>query len=91
VDGGVQEADVTPAFKDATVPDRSKNVYVIVCLNEDDAAVMLNVLDCPISTVGTVIVEALGIVVSVSEPFSPEGTFTVPGRYVCDVGEDIVA
>ena len=91
MDGGVHDADVTPAFRDATVPDRSKNVYVMVCVNEFDAAVILNVLDCPISAVGTVIVDALGIVISVRDPFSPFGTFILPGRNVWDVGVDIVA
>ena len=91
MDGGVHDAEVTPAFRDATVPVSPLNEYVMVCVNEFDAAVTLNVLDCPISTVGTVIVDALGIVVSVREPFSPLGTFIVPGRNVWDVGVDIVA
>ena len=41
--------------------------------------------------VGMVIVDSLGIVVSVRDPFSPLGTFISPGRYVCVVGVVIFA
>jgi hypothetical protein len=63
----------------------------MVCVKDDDAADIVIVEDAPIEKLGTDKVDALGIVVSVSDPFSPDGTFTVPGRYVCVVGVDMVA
>ena len=89
--GGVQDAVDAPADNVAAVPVSPLNSYVMVCVKDDDAAVTVNVPALPIVKDGTVIVDALGIVVSARVPFSPLGILILPGRNACDDGVDIVA
>ena len=85
--GGVHDALDTPAFTEAAVPVNPENEYVMVCENELDAADMVIVPELPMVKLGTVIVDALGIVVRARDPLM----FIVPGRIDCDVTVDIVA
>ena len=80
MDGGVHDALVTPAATDAAVPVNPLNEYVIVCVNAVDAADMVIVPALSIVKDGTVMVDFLGIVVSVRDPFNPLGIFISPGR-----------
>ena len=82
---------VAPADSVAIVPERVPKVYVILCVKAFDAGVTVSVTASSIVSGGIVSVDALGMLVSVSVPFSPLGIFIVPGRYACDVGVDIVA
>ena len=59
----------------------------MVCENELDAAEIVIVPELPMVKLGTVIVDALGIVVSARDPLM----FIVPGRIDCDVTVDIEA
>ena len=62
-----------------------------MCVKDEDAADIVMVEDAPIENPTTDNVDALGIVVSVRDPFNPLGIFMDPGRKLCDVGVDIVA
>jgi len=85
--GGVQDAVDAPADNVAAVPVSPLNSYVMVCVKDDDAAVTVNVPALPIVRDGTVIVDALGIVVRARDPL----IVIVPGRIDCDVTVDIEA
>jgi hypothetical protein len=64
--GGVHVALVAPALNVAAVPDKLPNVYVIVCVKDEDAALTLKVADDPTVIDGTVIEDVLGMFVSAS-------------------------
>ena len=65
MDGGVHDALVTPAATEAAVPVNPSNEYVIVCVKDVEYADIVMVPELSIVKVGTVIVDFLGMVVSV--------------------------